>query len=294
LTQPPPQDSPDGAVSRDKGPVIDRSQGDLAEPVETTEPEAAGDDHDGMGFLDHLDELRNVLIHSVVAGLVAALLCWFWSAELLDILVRPLQDQGVYFTKPNEAFLTRLKLAALAGLFLVLPFILWKVYSFVLPGLYGKERKVMTPLLLASTLLFYLGVAFSFLVVTPVVVHFLLSFGTAIMQPLIGIGPYFGFVAQLSLAFGLIFELPVLVFFLSIAGIVDPRFLLKTWRYAVVLIVVAAAILTPPDIFSQLAMAGPVILLYISSVLVSIVATRKRRKKAEEADHPDDPDDSTP
>ncbi|MDD5719200.1 MAG: twin-arginine translocase subunit TatC, partial [Candidatus Krumholzibacteria bacterium] len=153
-----------------------------------------------MSFLDHLEELRRVLIHSLLAGLVASVLCWFWSAPLLDVLVRPLAEHGVYFSRPNEAFLTRLKLAGVCGLFLVLPFILWKFYSFILPGLYRRERRVVTPLLVASTLLFYLGVLFSFLVVCPAVVSFLLGFGTSIMQPLIGIGPYFGFVAQLSLA----------------------------------------------------------------------------------------------
>jgi sec-independent protein translocase protein TatC len=236
---------------------------------------------DAMSFLDHLEELRRVLIHSVLAGLAAAILCWFWSGHLLDILVRPLLDHGVYFTRPNEAFITRLKLAGVCGLFLVLPFILWKVYGFILPGLYRRERRVVTPLLIASTLLFYLGVAFSFLVVCPTVIRFLLGFGTDIMQPLIGIGPYFGFVAQLSLAFGLVFELPVLVFFLSVAGIVDPQALLRGWRFALLLIALAAAILTPPDIFSQLAMAIPVALLYITSVLVAIVVTRRRRSRSE-------------
>jgi sec-independent protein translocase protein TatC len=119
--------------------------------------------------------------------------------------------------------------------------------------------------------------------VCPTVIRFLLGFGTTIMQPLIGIGPYFSFVAQLSLAFGLVFELPVLVFFLSLAGIVDPRRLLRGWRFALLLIVLVASILTPPDVFSQLAMAIPVSLLYISSVLVSIVVTRRRRRDKNDA-----------
>ena len=200
-----------------------------------------------MSFLDHLEDLRRVLIHSAVAGAVGAMICWFWSAGLLDLLVHPLEGEGVYFTAPNEAFMTRLKLAGICGLFLVLPFILWKIYGFILPGLYSKERRVVTPLLIVSTLLFYTGVAFSFTIVCPTVVRFLLTFGTSIMQPLIGIGPYFSFVAQLSLAFGLVFELPVLVFFLSMAGIVDPRLLLRTWRYAVIIIAVAAAVRASSD-----------------------------------------------
>jgi len=244
-------------------------------------------DDASMSFLDHLEALRNVLIHSLIAAAVAAVLCWFWSGPLLDLMVRPLQEDGVYFTAPNEAFIVRLKLAGAMGLFLVLPFILWKIYSFVLPGLYDRERKLATPLLAVTTLLFYAGVAFSFLVITPIVLPFFLGFGTGILQPLIGINQYFGFVAQLSLAFGLIFELPVLVFVLSAMGLIDPRWLLKGWRYALLIIAVISALLTPADVISQLAMAIPVFILYITSVLVAILVTRKRTD-----DDPADPADA--
>ena len=268
-------DRPDGAVPRDPEPLPQDAESGA---VETSAEATSGDQSasGGMSFLEHLDELRRVIIYSTVAAVAAAVLCWFWSADLLDLLVRPLAETGVYFTAPNEAFLTRLKLAAIAGVFLVLPFILWQVYGFILPGLYGTERRVVTPLLVSTTLLFYLGVAFSFFVVSPMVIQFLLTFGTEIMEPLISVGPYFAFVSRLSLAFGLVFELPVMVFFLSVAGILDPRTLLRTWRYALIVILVAAAVLTPPDIFSQLAMAIPVTLLYIASVLVAMFATRRR------------------
>ncbi len=236
------------------------------------------DEANRMGLLDHLDELRTVLIHSSIAGLAATVLCWFWSADLLSLLIRPIESEGIYFTAPNEAFLTRLKLSGAVGLFVVAPFIFFKIYSFVLPGLYRQERKVVTPLLVATTLLFYLGVSFGFLVVIPQVVTFLLSFGTDTLSPLIGVGPYFGFVSRLCLAFGLVFELPLLVLFLSVIGVVNPRTLLRTWRYAVVGIAALSAVLTPPDVISQVMMAGPVLLLYMGSVLVSIVVTRKKRQ----------------
>jgi sec-independent protein translocase protein TatC len=161
----------------------------------------------------------------------------------------------------------------------VTPFILFKVYSFIIPGLYQKERQVVTPLLVSSTLLFYLGVVFAYLVVIPQVVAFMLSFGTETMQPLIGIGPYFAFVARLSLAFGIVFQLPLVVLFLSLVGVVNPRILLRTWRYALLIIVIFAAVLTPPDIISQLMMAIPVTLLYLVSVLVAIVVTRRRKRQ---------------
>ncbi len=248
--------------------------------------ESAGDNR--MGLLDHLDELRTVLIHSFFAGLAATILCWFWSADLLDILIRPIQSEGIYFTAPNEAFLTRLKLSAVVGMFVVAPFIFFKFYGFVLPGLYGKERKVITPLLLSTTALFYLGVSFAFLVVIPQVVTFLLSFGTDNLSPLIGVGPYFSFVSRLCLAFGLVFELPLLVLFLSMIGVVNPRMLLRTWRYAVLAIAGLSAVLTPPDVISQVMMAGPVLLLYIGAVLVSIVVVRKKAANKEKEDAGDE------
>ncbi len=232
----------------------------------------------GMGFLDHLEDLRRTLIQSSLAMLVATILCWFVSSQLLDILVRPIKDQGVYFTAPNEAFLVRFKLAAVMGLFAVAPFIFFRLYMFIIPGLYHKEKKVVTPLLITTTLLFYTGVSFGFLVVIPQVITFLMGFGTAYLSPLIGIGAYFALVTRLVLAFGLVFQLPLVILFLSIIGLVNPKMLLRTWRYAIVIIFAMSALLTPPDVISQVMMAGPVLVLYWSSVLVALVVTRKRRK----------------
>lgn len=251
---------------------------DSPETVPRLEPAQETQDS-SMGLLDHLGELRTVLIHSFLAGVVATILCWFWSADLLDIMIMPIKDQGVYFTSPNEAFLTRLKLSGAVGLFVVAPFIFFKIYGFILPGLYQRERKVVTPLLLVTTVLFYTGVSFAFFVVIPQVISFLLGFGTEGLLPLIGVGPYFGFVARLCLAFGLVFELPLLVLALSWIGVVNPRVLLHTWRYAVVAIAFLSAVLTPPDVVSQVMMAGPVLILYISSVLVALVVTRRKRKQ---------------
>lgn len=269
LDEPDEPAGPDGPDGPDDG-----GPGDGAE-------EPAGDD-DRMGLLDHLGELRSVMIHSSLAALAATILCWFWSADLLDVMILPIRDQGVYFNAPNEAFLTRLKLSAVVGLFVVAPFIFFRIYGFILPGLYRRERKVVTPLLVATTALFYTGVAFAFLVVIPQVMTFLLSFGTEVMEPLIGVGAYFSFVTRLCLAFGLVFELPLLVFFLSVIGVVNPRMLLRTWRFAIIIIALVSALLTPPDVISQLMMAGPVIVLYIGSVLVSILATSRQRKRDED------------
>jgi sec-independent protein translocase protein TatC len=292
-----PFDPSEDASGEAPSPAADESAGEpAAEPVAgpkdqlgleegpEADPEAdpVPDDDDRMGLLDHLGELRGVLIQSSLAALAATILCWFWSADLLDILILPIKEQGIYFTAPNEAFLTRLKLSAVVGLFVVAPFIFFKIYAFVLPGLYKKERRIVTPLLLATTALFYTGVAFAFLVVIPQVIAFLLGFGTEVMEPLIGVGPYFNFVSHLCLAFGLVFELPLLVFFLSVLGIINPRTLLRAWRYAIIIIVALSAVLTPPDVISQVMMAGPVLVLYVGSVLISIAVTSRRRKDEDE------------
>ncbi len=232
-----------------------------------------------QGLLDHLEELRTTLIHSAAAALIAAVLCWFVSGRLLDLMIIPIQDYGVYFTAPNEAFMTRLKLAGVMGLFVVAPFIFFKFYMFVLPGLHRREARVVTPLLVATVILFYTGVAFSYLVVIPQIIPFFMSFGTEVLSPLIGVGQYFSLVFRLCLAFGLVFQLPLLVLFLSFIGILNPRTLLRAWRLAVVVIFALSAVLTPPDVISQIMMAGPVLVLYLGSVLVAIVVTRRKRKE---------------
>ena len=233
-----------------------------------------------MTLLDHLDELRSVLLHSLISALAAAGVCWFFSQRILDLLVQPLTSTGqhVYFHQPVEAFLTRMKIALVCGLFLVLPYVLWRVYRFIMPGLYRRERKTVAPLLIASAGLFYTGVGFAYVILIPKVVAFMLSFATDQMLPLIGIGAYFAFVARLCLAFGLVFELPLVVFLLSALGIVHPRLLLKWWRYALVTIVIFSGVLTPPDVLSQLLMAGPVMILYLGSVLIAMVVTRRRER----------------
>ena len=231
-----------------------------------------------QSFLDHLEDLRTTLIQTSLAGFAATIICWFVSSQLLDLLVRPIKDQGVYFTAPNEAFMVRLKLSAAMGLFVVAPFIFFRLYMFIVPGLYQKEKKVVGPLLVSTTILFYIGVSFGFLVVIPQVIVFLMSFGTAYLSPLIGIGAYFDLVSRLALAFGLVFQLPLVVLFLSVIGLVKPRTLMRTWRYAIVAIFVMSAFLTPPDVISQVMMAGPVLVLYWSSVLVAWIVTRNKRK----------------
>jgi sec-independent protein translocase protein TatC len=159
------------------------------------------------------------------------------------------------------------------------PYVLYRVWSFVAPGLFSKERRRVYPLLLASSILFYVGVGFCYLVLIPIVLRFLLGFGTEFLNPLLSIGAYFAFVARLSFTFGLVFQLPVVVLVLSAMGLVTPGFLLRQWRYGILIIFVGSAVLTPPDAVSLLLMALPIILLYIVSILVAMVMVRKKRAK---------------
>ena len=246
-------------------------------PVPASPPD---EPRSGLTLLGHLAELRSVILSAAIAVLLATGGCWFVSARLLDLLVRPMHAAGhkVFFMAPTEAFMMRLKVAFFCGLLLVLPYVLARVYGFVVPGLHRRERRIATPLIFSSVLLFYAGVAFAFCLLVPQVVRILIGFGTAEVQPLIGVGQYISFVAQLCFAFGLVFELPLVVLLLSWLGIVQPRALLRTWRYAVVIIAFVSAVLTPgPDVVSQLVMAVPVTFLYLSSVLVALAVTRRRR-----------------
>jgi sec-independent protein translocase protein TatC len=164
---------------------------------------------------------------------------------------------------------------------------------FVLPGLLPREKRVVTPMLIVATLLFYVGVAFCYLILLPLVIRFALSFATEFMQPWLTVGSYFAMAARLCLAFGLLFELPMVVFALSWAGVVHPKTLLRGWRWALLSIHMVSAVLTPPDVISQVLLAGPVMLLYLASVLISMVVRRKGEQEEEEPEDedPDPPED---
>lgn len=232
-----------------------------------------------MSFLEHLDELRTVIIHSLVAFLLLSIVCWVFSRRILDILLADLPLESVYFHSPVEAFMVRVKVSFVVGLMLAFPFILYKIWSFVSPGLFRNERNKVYPLMISSSMLFYAGVLFCYLVLIPAVLKFLLGFGTEHLNPLLSVGAYFAFVARLCFSFGVVFQIPIVVFVLGSLGLVTPEFLLRQWRYAVVAIFAASAVLTPPDMVSQLMMALPVLFLYIGSVLVAYVVMRRQNKE---------------
>lgn len=244
--------------------------GAISTPTENKEPLRE------MSFLDHLDDLRKVIVHSAAAFLLAMVVCWFFSGRLLEFLIRPLPVESLVFTDPIEAFMVRVRVSVAMALMISFPIILFRVWAFVAPGLFAHERKKILPFVVGSSALFYAGVVFCYLVLIPIVLDFLLGFRTPRLNPMISVDSYLSFVARLCIAFGAVFQLPIVVLVLSLLGIVTPFWLLRQWRYGVVGIAIAAAVFTPPDVISMIAMGVPLLVLYAASVALAFVVVRKK------------------
>jgi sec-independent protein translocase protein TatC len=238
---------------------------------------AIGSD-DKLPFTDHLDELRHRLIISVVGIGIGFAVSYGFSQQLLVLLQRPMPTRLV-FIAPTEAFFVNLKVAFYAGLFLSVPLLLFQVWKFVAPGLYEHERRYSFPFLIVSTVLFLLGAAFAYAVILPIALHFLIAQGGELWKPNITLSNYLSFCMRLILAAGLIFEFPVLMYFLTKVGVITPEFLVKNRKYAVIAAFAISAILTPPDVFSQVLLAVPLFLLFEVSIFVA-----KRVAAGREAD----------
>jgi sec-independent protein translocase protein TatC len=221
-----------------------------------------------MTFLDHLEELRQRLIRAIIAVAIFSIAAYFISQWLVDVVSAPLQDVGVYFKAPAEAFLVRLKISVFAGAIVAIPVLFYQIWMFIGPGLYKSEVKVVIPIVVSSTLFFLIGGAFCFFYVIPLAIKFLLGFATANMKPMIMIGDYISFAGMMVLAFGLVFELPVTSFILGRMGVINYKLMAKGRRYAIVGILILGAVLTPPDVISQILLAAPLYLLYEISILV--------------------------
>jgi sec-independent protein translocase protein TatC len=246
---------------------------------QTKESEHAKGDAKEMSFLDHLGELRSMIIQSFFVFFVFSVICWFFSGRILDLLIENLPIENLYFYSPLEAFMVRLKISFVLGFMLAFPFVLYKIWAFVSPGLFFNERKRIVPFMMSSSILFYAGVLFCYIILIPFVIGFLLKFGTPNLSPLLSVSSFFAFVARLCFTFGIVFQLPIIVLILSLLGIVTPQFLLRQWRYAIVSIFLASAILTPPDAVSQVLMAGPIFILYLGSALIALIVTRKKERE---------------
>jgi sec-independent protein translocase protein TatC len=244
-----------------------------------------------LPFTSHLEELRKRLITCFIAVGVGFVVSFGFKERLFNILVHPLikvmkDGETLIYTGLPEAFFTYLKVAFLTGLIVASPIILYQFWMFVAPGLYKTERRMMAPVVLLSSLFFIGGALFGYFVVFPWGFKFFLGFATDTIRPLPSMREYFGFSAKLLLAFGLVFELPIVLTFLAKLGIVSVEFLKKNRKYAILIFFAGAAILTPPDVITQIMMALPLMALYEISIIGAKLFGKKKPKeeKTETAD----------
>lgn len=235
-------------------------------------------------FIQHLEELRKRLIISLVAVGTSFFICYIFSKEIFQLLMIPLQKAlppgaTMIFTTPAEAFFTYLKVALLAGIFAASPVVLYQIWLFVAPALYSQEKRYVIPFVISSTVLFVGGAAFGYFFVFPIGFKFFMSFATDFIQPAPRLKESLSFCSMLLLTFGLTFELPLFIFFLSKLGVVDAKMLARNRRYVIVGIFIVAAILTPPDVITQLMVAAPLVILYEASIWVARFFSRKQRKE---------------
>jgi len=242
-----------------------------------------------MPLTSHLEELRKRLVRILIAVGVGFVVCYYVRDYLYYVITRPLvsvlpKGSHMIFTGLPEAFFVYMKICFFASLFLTSPFTFYQLWKFVSPGLYPHERRYVAPFVISSTFLFLLGIAFGYFIVLPPAFGFFVSFSTDFLKPMISFKEYLSFSLKLLFAFGLSFELPVLIYFLTKIGVVSSRLLKRQRRYAILIIFIIAAILTPsPDAFTQILMALPLLVLYELGIILAKWAEKKKVVKHEEA-----------
>jgi len=240
--------------------------------------------HGQMSFLDHLEELRKRLIHSLIAIGVAFSVCWYFGQLLFTLVARPISKAGItnlVAATPTEGFNLVLKLALMASIFVASPFVLGQVWLFIAPGLYKHERRYALPFIFFSSLLFVLGGLFGYFVAFPFALQFLLQWEKDMgLQTLINASDYFDLFIMVELGLAVIFEIPAVIFVLARIGLVSGPFLLRNTRYAILIAFIVAAVITPTtDIPNMMMMAVPMVGLYMLGVVVAYVFGKKRTKE---------------
>jgi len=230
----------------------------------------------------HLQELRKRLIFSFIAVVGGFIICYAFSQYLFDILSKPLlkmmpPGSTLIFTSVAEAFFTYMKVAFIAGFILTSPFVLFQVWAFVAPGLYRHEKRHVIPFVAAGSFFFALGILFAYFVAIPVGFKFLLGYATDFIKPMPSMKEYLSFSIKFLLAFGLVFEFPVVLVLLARIGVVDAKMMARHRKYAILLIFIFAAVMTPPDVISQLLMAIPLMGLYELSIILSKIFGKKAK-----------------
>jgi len=249
-----------------------------------------------MPFLDHLEELRWRILWTLLAIIVGSIIGFILVLRfgVLDLLINPFyevmgEEEKLVFLSPTEPFFLILRVGILGGIVLVSPILIYQVWTFLSPALERHEKRAIIPALYLGVLLFAAGVWMSYALALPVTLQFLLFFGEGYFDQMLQAGPYLGFVTKLLLAFGILFELPVVIMILSALGLVTPAFLRKKRRHAIVIITVLASLLSPGDVVTVTAMMMvPLVFLYEFSILLSVVITRRRESRDIGGDPPED------
>jgi sec-independent protein translocase protein TatC len=242
-----------------------------------------------MSFLDHLDELRRRIIYSLLALLGGLAIALFFIGPLFQFIFEPMQallpaGQTLIYTDPSEAFFLQIKIALMAGLILGSPAIASQLWLFIAPGLYAHEKKLAIPFVIMSSTLFVAGAAFAHYIVFPIVWRFFVSFTNDFLTFMPRVEPAFSMYLRLILALGITFQLPTIVLFLARLGVITPRLMIRHFKYAVLIIIIASAALSPDGGgVGMLAMGGPVVILYIFSIGLAWVFGKKKTKQLEEA-----------
>ncbi len=237
-----------------------------------------------MSFLEHLDELRKRIIWAVASLAVGVVFAFFFIQQIFDFIMRPLQKMlppggTLVYTDPTEAFSLYIKIALIAGLVIASPLVFTQLWLFIAPGLYAHEKKWAIPFVVGSTFFFIMGAAFSHFVVFPLTWRFFVGFTTDIVTFMPRIEPAFSMYLRMLLAFGIVFEMPMLVGFLARMGLLTAGYMLRHTKYAILLIIILSAVITPDGGgVSLVAMSGPLILLYFFSIGLAWVVGKKKRK----------------
>lgn len=270
-----------------------RGRGQAAEPVPEEDPWAdAADDLDAAGakmtFLEHLDELRKRLIIASSAVGVAFLISFAFVNRIFHFVMDPLyallpKGSMLTYNEPTEAFILYLWMALLAGIIIAMPVVLWQVWLFIAPGLYAKEKKLAIPFIVLATLGFIGGAAFTHYILFPWMWRFFGSFADDKLTFLPRIEPVFSLYLKMLLGMGLVFQMPAIVYSLARMGVVTGRFLLRHFKYAVLIIFIASAVITPSgDMVTQTLFAAPMIGLYLISIVIAFIFGKKRKRRAPE------------
>ncbi len=235
----------------------------------------------------HIADLRKRLVISTITVVIMFFACFSFYEPILEWMMAPVKHAlpvgtSMIAVEIQETFFTAMKVAFFAGFIISLPVIFWQLWLFLAPGLYDHEKKLVVPFVFFATLMFLLGASFAYYIVVPIGFDFLIAFGNSVVSVLPSIGKYVGFFTKLLIGFGIAFELPVITFFLAKIGLVNDQMLKDFFRYAVVLIFIVAAVLTPPDVISQVLMAAPLLILYGVSIYIAKVFNPAQKEEEEE------------